>query len=143
MVEDLREAVHFVLGVRVQCVFCGGVLMQEAVRGGLEHGGRVTGARVVRPPDCGDGAVAGVGHGVVEVADGSLREFMWRIPLVLLSDPLMPVDVPLLQVRPDVGYLRPAAVYRVAGLRRVGVEEGRQLLLRMTEVMEHVSKGRG
>ena len=30
---------------------------------------------------------------------------MLRIPFVLLSDALLPVDVPLLQVRPDGGYL--------------------------------------
>ena len=35
-------------------------------------------------------------------------------------------------------YLCPAVVYLAAGLGGVGVEEGRQLLLRMPEVMEHV-----
>ena len=43
MDEDLREAVDCVLGVRVQCVFGGGVLREEAVLGGLEHGGPVVG----------------------------------------------------------------------------------------------------
>ena len=105
VVEDLREAVVFFLGVRVQCVFGGWVLMKAAVLGGLEHGGWVVGERAVRLPDPGDGAVAGVGPGVVEVADGFLREFMLRIPLVLLGDALLPMDVGLLQVRPDVGYL--------------------------------------
>ena len=38
VVEDLREAVDFGLGVRVQCVLGGGVLLEEAVLGGLEHG---------------------------------------------------------------------------------------------------------
>ena len=143
LVEDLREAVDFVLGVRVHCVFGGGVLEEEAVLGSLEHGGRVAGEGAVRPPDPGGGATAGVGHGVVQVADGFVGEFMMRIPLVLLGDALLPVDVQLLLVNADVGYLRPAVVYVVVGLRGVGVEEGRQLLLRMPEVMEHVSQARG
>ena len=116
----------FVLPVRVQCVLGGCVLMEEAVLGGLEHGGWVVGEGAVLLPDRGDGAVAGVGHGVVEVAVGLVGEFM------------LPVDVPLLQVRPDVGYLCPAVVYVAAGLRGVDVEEGRQLLLRMPEVTKHV-----
>ena len=143
MVEDLREAVDFVLRVRVQCVLGGCVLMEEAVLGGLAHGGWVVGEGAVLLPDRGDRAVAGVGHGVVEVADGLVGEFMLRIPFVLLGNALLPVDVPLLQVRPDVGYLRPAPVGLAAGLGDVGVEEGRQLLLRMPEVMEHVPQGRG
>ena len=138
VVEDLREAVDFALGVRVQCVLGGRVLLEEAVLGGLEHGGWVVGEGPVLVSDRGDGAVAGVGHGVVEVADGLVGEFMLRIPFVFLGDALLPVDVTLLQVRPDVGYLRPAVVYLAAGLGGVGVEEGRQLLLRMPEVMEHV-----
>ena len=68
---------------------------------------------------------------------------MLRIPFVFLGDALLPVDVPPLQVCPDVGYLCPAVVYMAAGLGGVGVEEGRQLLLRMPEVMEHVPQGRG
>ena len=140
MVEDLREAVDFDLGVRVQCV-C--VLLGEAVLGGLEHGVLVVGERAVLPPDCGDGAVAGVGHGVVELADGLVGEFVLRIPFMLLGDALLPVDVPLLQVCPDVGYLRSAVVDVAAGLGGVGVEEGRQLLLHMPEVMEDVPQGRG
>ena len=143
MVEDLREVVDFFLGVRVQCALGGDVLMKEAVLGGLEHGGRFTGERAVCRPDCGDCAVADFSHGVVEVADGFVGKFMLRIPLVLLGDALLPVDLPLLQVSPDVGYLRPAVVYVAAGLRGVGVEEGRQLLLRMAEVVKHVSQGRG
>ena len=42
-----------------------------------------------------------------------------------------------------MGYLRSAVVYVVAGLRGVGVEEGRQLLLRIPEGMEHISQGCG
>ena len=143
VVEDLREAVDFGLGVRDQCVLGGRVLTEEAVLGGLEHGGWVVGEAAVLLPDRGDGAVAGVGHGVVEVADGFVGEFMLRVPFVLLGDALLPVDVPLLQVCPDVGYLRSAVVDVAAGFGGVGVEEGCQLLLRMREVMEHVPQGRG
>ena len=110
VVEDLREAVGFVLGVRVQCVLDGCVLMEEAVLGGLEHGGWVFGEGAVLLPDRGDGVVAGVGHGVVEMADGIVGEFMFRIPFPLSGNALLPVDVPLLQVHPDVGYMRPAVV---------------------------------
>ena len=138
MVEDLREAVDFGLGVGVQCVLGGPVLLEEAVLGGLEHGGWLVYEGAILLSDRGDGAVAGVGHGVVEEADGLLGEFMLRIPLVFLGDALLPVDVPLLQVCPDVGYLRPAVVDVSAGLGCVCVEEGRQLLLPMPEVMEHV-----
>ena len=143
MVEDLREAFNFVLGVRVQCVLGGCVLMEEAVLGGLEHGGWVVGEEDVLLPARGDGAVAGVGHGVVEVADGLVAEFMLHIPFVLLGDALLPVDVPLLQVCPVAGYLRPAVVDVVAVFRDVGVEEDRQLLVCMPEVMEHVPQGPG
>ena len=142
VVEDLREAVDFGLGVRVQCVLGGRVLMEEAVLGGLENGGWVLGEGAVLLPDRGVGAMAGVGHGIVEVADGLVGEFMLRIPFVLSGDALLPVDVPLLQVCPDVGYLRPAVVDVAAGFGGVGVKEGRQLLLRMPEVMEHVPQGR-
>ena len=141
MVEDLREAVDFVLGVRVQCVLGGVGLMEEAVLGGLEHGGLVVAEGAVRPPD--RGAVAGFGHGVVEVADGFVGELMLRIPLVLLGHALLPVDVRLLQVRPDAGYLRSAVVFVATGFQGVGVEKGRQLLLCMPEVMEHISNGCG
>ena len=68
---------------------------------------------------------------------------MLRISFVLLGYALLPVGVPRLQVRTDLGYLRPAVVYVAAGLRGVGVEEGRQLLLRMPEGMEHVPQGSG
>ena len=104
VVEDLREAIDFGLGVRVQCVLGGCVLSEEAVLGGLEHCGWVVGEGAVLLSDCGDGAVAGVGHGVVEVANGLVGEFMLRIPLVFLGDALLPVDVPPLQVCPGVGY---------------------------------------
>ena len=117
--------------------------MEEAVLGGLEHGGWVVGEGAVLLPNRGEGAVAGVGHGVVEVPDGLVGEFMLRIPIVLLGDALLSVDVPLLQVCPDVGYLRPAVVDVAAALGSVGVEEVRQLLLCMPEVMEHVLQGRG
>ena len=138
VVDYLREAVAFGLGVGVQCVLGRRVLLEEAVFDGLEQSGWVVDQGAVLMSDRGDGAVAGVGHGVVEVADGLVGEFMLRVPFVLLGDALLPVDVPLLQVCPDVGYLRPAVVYLAAGLGGVGVEEGRQLLLRMPEVMEHV-----
>ena len=138
VVEDLREAVDFGLGVRVHCVLGGRVLLEEAVLGGLEHGGWIVGEGAVLLSDRGDAAVAGVGHGVDEVVDGLVGEFMLRIPFVFLGDALLPVEVPLLQVCPDVGYLRPAVVYVAAGSGGVGVAEGCQLLLRMPEVMEHV-----
>ena len=143
MVEDLRGAVDFVSGVRVQCVLGGDVLMEEAVLGGLKHAGRVVCEGAVRPPDCADDVVAGVGPGVIEVADGFVGEFILRIPLVLLGDALLPLDVPLLQVCPDVGYLRSAAFSVAAGSQGVSVEKGSHLLLRMPEVMEHVSQGCG
>ena len=88
--------------------------------------------------DRGDGAVAGVGHGVVEVADGLLGEFMLRIPLVFLR---------LRCCLWMCHRCRSALLWAVCALqwciwRRVlggvGVEEGRQLLLRMPEVMKHV-----
>ena len=125
VVEDLREAVDFGLGVHVQCVLGGRVLSEEAVLGGLEHCGWVVNEGAVLLSDRGDGALAGVGNGVVEVADGLVGEFMLRIPLVFLGDALLPVDVPPLQVCPGVGYLRPAVVYLAAGLGGVGAEEGR------------------
>ena len=67
---------------------------------------------------------------------------MLRIPFVLLGDALLPGNVPLLQGCPDAGYLRPGVVDVAPGLGDVGVEEGRQLLLRMPEVMEHGPQGR-
>ena len=85
MVEDLREAFNFVLGVGVQCVLGWVVLVEEAGLGGLEHRGRVVGEGAVWLLDCGDGAVAVVRHGVIEVADGFIGEFMLRIPLVFFG----------------------------------------------------------
>ena len=116
VVEDPREAVDFGLGVWVQCVLGGRVLPEEAVLGGLEHCGWVVDEGAVLLPDRGNGAV-GVSHGVVEVADGLVGEFMLRIPFLFLGDALLPVDVPPLRVCPDVGYLRPAVVYLAAGFR--------------------------
>ena len=74
----------------------------------------------------------------LRVEGDRVGEFMLRILFVFPGDALLPVDVPPLQVCPDVGYLRPAVVYLAAGLGGVGVEEGRQLLLCMPEVTEHV-----
>ena len=51
---------------------------------------------------------------------------MLRLPLVFLGDALLSVDVPLLQVCPDVSFWRPAVVYVVARWGGVGVEEGCQ-----------------
>ena len=141
MVQDLKEPVDFVLGVRVECVFGGGVLMEEAVSGGLEHSGWVVDEGAVLLPDRGDGAVAGVRHVIVEVAHSLVGEFMLCILFVLLGDALLPVELPLVQVRPYVGYVRPAVGYVAVGLGGVGVEEGCQLLLRMPEVMEHFPQG--
>ena len=56
---------------------------------------------------------------------------------------LLSVDVPLLQILPDVGYLPSAVVYVMASLRSIGVEEGSQWLLRMPEGMEHICQGCG
>ena len=91
MVEDLREAVDFGLGVWVQCVLGGRVLPEEAVLGGSEHCGWVVGEGAVFLLDRDDGAVAGVGHGVDEVADGLVGLFMLRIPFVFLGAALLPV----------------------------------------------------
>ena len=104
-----------------------GVCCWKLSLGGLEHDGWVVDKGAVLLPDHGNGAVAGVGHGVVEVADGLVGEFMLRIPFRLLGDALFPVDVPLLQVCPDVGYLRPAVVDMSAGLGGVGVDPARPL----------------
>ena len=68
--------------------------------------------------------MAGVGHGVVEVAHSFVGEYVVGVSVMFLGNALLSVDVPLLQVRPDVGYLRSAVVYVVVGLRGVGVEEG-------------------
>ena len=50
VVQDLRGAVDFGLGVRVQCVLGGRVLMEEAVLGSMEHGGWVVGEGAVLLP---------------------------------------------------------------------------------------------
>ena len=118
------------------------MLVEEAVLGGLEHCGRVVSEGAVFVSDRGDGAVAGVGHGLVEVAYGFVGEFVARISLMFLGDALLSMGVPLLQVRPDVGYLLSAVLNVVAGLWGVCVEEGRQVLLRMPEGMEHIPQGR-
>ena len=75
------------------------------------------------------------------MADGFAGEFKSRIPLVFFGDALMSVDVQVLQVHSDVGYLRRAVVYERSGFRFVGVEEGHHLLLRTAEVMENFSPG--
>ena len=85
--------------------------------------------------------VASVGHVVVEVTDGFVGGFVLRILLLFLGDALLSVDVPLLQVRRDVSFLRPAVVYVVAGRGGVGVEKGCQSSLCVQEVMEHVFQG--
>ena len=85
----------------------------------------------------------GVGHGVVDVAYGFVGEFLARIALVFLGDVLLSADVPLLQVRPDVGYLRSAVLCVVACLCGVNLDEGRQVLLRMPEGMEHIPRAVG
>ena len=90
-----------------------------------------------------DGAVAGVGHAVIKVVYAFVGEFLAQISLVFLADALLSVDVPLLQVRPHVGYLRSAVVYVVWGLRGDGVEEGQQVWHYMPEGMEHISKSCG
>ena len=95
--------------------------MEEAGLVGLEHCCRVIGEGAVLLPDHGDGVVAGVGHGFLQVAYGFVGAFIARISVVILGDVLLSWDVPLLQVRPDVGYLRCAVVYVVAGLWGVGV----------------------
>ena len=89
MGEDLREAFDFFLGFGVQFVLGRSVSVRGAVPSGLELRGRVVGEGAVWLPDRGDGALAGVGHGVVEVADSFVGEFMLRIPLVFLGDALL------------------------------------------------------
>ena len=143
VLEDLGVALDFVLGVRVYCVLRGGVLVDQAVLAGLEHCGRVVCEGAVFLPHWGDGAVAGVRHCVDKVAYGFVGEFMVRIWLVLLSDALLSVDVPLLQVRPNVGYLCSAVMYVITGFGAVGFKEGRQVLLHMPEGMELIPHGCG
>ena len=96
VVEDFGEAVDFVSGVWVQCLLGGGVLVEEAVLGRLEHCGGVAGEGGVFSPDCGDGAVADVGHGVVQVAYGLVGESARCVPFMFLGDALLSVGVPLL-----------------------------------------------
>ena len=100
---------------------------EEAEVGALDHRGRVVVEETVVLPDCGDGVLANVGHGVIEVAHGYVGAFVEGISLVFLGHALMYMGVPLLQFCPDVGYLVSAVVYVVAGLWGVGVEEGCQV----------------
>ena len=109
----------------------------------MKHRGRVVPEGAVCLLHCGDRPEPGVGHGVVEVAYGFVAEFRARISLVFLGVALLSVDVALLQVRPNVGYLRSAVMYVVAPSRVVGMEEGRQWLPCMPEGMEHISQGCG
>ena len=67
--------------------------VEEAFLGGPEHCGRVVGEGAVFLPDCGDGAEACIGHGIVEVAYGFVGECMARISLVFLGDALLSVAV--------------------------------------------------
>ena len=143
VVEDAGEAFYFVFGVCVWCVPDGDVLVEEAVLCGLEHCGRVVDEKAVFPPDCGYGAVVRIGHGIVQVAYRFVGEFVAAISLMLLGDALLFAYVPLPQVRPDIGYLRSAVMYVVKGLWGVGVEDSRQVLLRMPESMEHIRQGHG
>ena len=117
------------------------MLVEEAVFDGREHCGRVVGEGTVFLPDCGDGTPAGIGHGVVEVADGVVGEFVVCISLMFSGKALLFVDVPLLQVPPYVGDLRSAVWYVVARLRGVIVDEGRRVLLCMPEGMVHIAQG--
>ena len=88
VIEGPGGTFDFVLGLRVKCVLGGCVLAQEAVSGGLEQCRRVVGDGVVFLSDCVDGAVAGVGYGVVEVAYGFLGEFVARVWLMFVGDAL-------------------------------------------------------
>ena len=47
------------------------------------------------------------------------------VSFMFLGDSLLSVNMPMLQVRPDVGYPHSVVVYVVAGLQGVGVEGGR------------------
>ena len=143
VVEDLGEAGDFVFLFWVQRVLGGGLLVEEAVLGGLENCGRVGGDGAVFLPDRGDDAVAGLGYGVVHVAYGRVREFMACVSLTFLGAALLSVGVPLPQVCPDVGYLLSAVLYMVAGLWGVSVDERHGVLLRISEGMEHFPQGRG
>ena len=59
--------------------------------GGVGYRGRVVGEGAVCLPDCGNGAVARVGHGVVEVTYGFVGESVARISLLLLGFALLSV----------------------------------------------------
>ena len=71
-----RRSILFCVLVCVRCGQVGFVLVEEAVFGGFEHRCRVFGEGAVCLLDSGDGAVAGVGHGVVEVAFGFSGELV-------------------------------------------------------------------
>ena len=87
--------------------------MEEAILSDLEHRGRVVAEGAVRLTNCGDGAVACVGHRVVALAYGFVGEFVARILLVSFGDALLSADGPMLHVRTDVRYLHSQVVCAV------------------------------
>ena len=88
VVEDFGEAFDFVLGVWVYCALGGGVLVEEAVLVGLEHCGWVVGEGAVLASDRGNGAVACVGHGIVQVAYGLVLKFVVGVPFMFPGNAL-------------------------------------------------------
>ena len=63
------------------------------------HCGWVLGQGAILLPDCSDGAPAGAGHGVVQVAYGFVVETVVFVSLMFLGDALLSMNTPLLQVR--------------------------------------------